>query len=152
MPTIKIKDGKVVLRRGFASCICYIECPEILSDVNLCDGAILTQTCFLGWRTTGQKTVTKTVMFEGITCKDLLININYTFGFSPDVVNFYAIDKDDLETDMGSTGCISGSGNAVFTLPALSKGIKAISTFACSGNPNLNSSIDRFFFTCMPIE
>ena len=149
---VKISSsGSVLMRENKIACTCYMGCPESIIG-NQCGE--LTQTCGVGKNTSGQPVVTREQLFEGTTCKEHILVLSYSFGFSNDRVDFYAFVKGETGgvtiQEMGSTGCVAGSGAAAFTLPPLSIGIRVVSTFAClSSQSTFNSSIDAFTITCV---
>jgi hypothetical protein len=125
---------------------CLTECPgNIIGD----QCGRLTQDCGVGKNDSGQNTVLREVSFGGITCKEHTLTLNYDFGFSNDKVDFSAFLANGTVQNLGSTGCVSGGGPAVFILPELSVGLQVISTFAClASQSTFNSSINGFTITC----
>jgi hypothetical protein len=136
-PAVRVRGEKV-------SCRCYIDCPTAITG-NQC--GVLTQTCGVGRISSGEDVVTRQVSLRGILCKDTTMVLDYNFAASPDEVVFFAIFSDGSSSNLGSTGCVSGSGFFVFVIPAAAIAIKAVSTFACHGQ-NVNSSIDGFTISC----
>ena len=130
-----------------------IECHRCCEDAcpisgNYC--GLLTAPC--GAQQPAGSSSIKFYSFNGPQCEAVTIKINYSMGFTPDVCTFECLVACGGLQNIGTTGCVSGTGSTNVTVPKDAISIASTCTYNCSslGQPPFSSSIDGFSISCVP--